>query len=512
MRRLRWKLTFSYALVTAAALLAVELAILAYAFAALVPLLRSPDAGLVGSVVNAFSTTTAWQVQPYLDRETPDIDGLRAALAKVGEQLRPGLRPGPSPAGAPQSVARAEDLAGLDLAVMVFDTRYRLLGSIPALPAGEIEPTFSLSLVPGLETGLAAVLSAGQEGIFLPPKPGATHHLHVSAVKGSDGRVLAAVVAFATPGVISAMVPAIITSSLALVGGSLIAFLVLASVAGTVFGFFTARGLSRRLDRLERAAGAWSQGDFSAFVEDRSGDELGRLARTLNSMAQQLQNLLHVRQELAGLRERERLARELHDSVKQQIFAAAMQLGAAEASLDRDPATARLRLQQARESTSQAQHDLASLIQQMHSAGAVEGGLAPALRKYLAAWSSQTGVAVVSALPDEPALAGSTVEQALYRVVQEALANVARHSGAGHVWVDLACKAEELVLHIRDDGHGFDVAAALGQGIGLSSMRERVEALGGTLEIRSASGQGTEVVARCPLVGNQRPMGREEPA
>ncbi len=99
-----------------------------------------------------------------------------------------------------------------------------------------------------------------------------------------------------------------------------------AALVGTVFGFFTARGLVRRLQALIAAAEAWSRGDFSVTVHDTSRDEVGHLARRLNRMAEQLQNLLQARQELAALEERHRLARELHDAVKQQVFAAGMQL------------------------------------------------------------------------------------------------------------------------------------------------------------------------------------------
>lgn len=127
-----------------------------------------------------------------------------------------------------------------------------------------------------------------------------------------------------------------LTQTFLLIVGSIIVFTPAAGIIGTIFGYFTARALTRRLHNITQAADAWSQGDFSAFIRDRSNDELGKLANRLNRMAEQLQNLLYTRHELATLEERNRLARDLHDSVKQQIFATGMQVGAARALLDSD--------------------------------------------------------------------------------------------------------------------------------------------------------------------------------
>ena len=122
-----------------------------------------------------------------------------------------------------------------------------------------------------------------------------------------------------------------------LVAASLVAFTLLAAVAGTLFGYLTSRGLVRRLGALSVAAGAWSRGDFTVLVRDRSGDEIAELAQRLNRMAEQLENLLESRNRLAVLEERNRLARDLHDSAKQQAFAAAAQVGAARPGGDSAP-------------------------------------------------------------------------------------------------------------------------------------------------------------------------------
>jgi signal transduction histidine kinase len=89
------------------------------------------------------------------------------------------------------------------------------------------------------------------------------------------------------------------------------------------------------------------------------------------------------------------------------------------------------------------------------------------------------------------------VEQALFRVAQEALANVARHSQAGHVEVILSRPGDDVLLEVKDDGRGFAPASALGRGMGLRSMRERMAALGGELAVDSKPGEGTRILARC---------------
>ena len=180
----------------------------------------------------------------------------------------------------------------------------------------------------------------------------------------------------------------------ALLGGSLLLFTCAAGMVGTVFGLITARGLTRRLRTVTQAADAWSRGDFSVTIADRSNDELGQMARHLNRMSQQLENLLQTRQEFATLEERNRLARDLHDSVKQQVFATAMQVGAARELLPDNPSSAGDRLADAEQLARQAQQELNTLIRELRPAVLENKGLVKALREYLADWTKQTGVQV----------------------------------------------------------------------------------------------------------------------
>jgi NarL family two-component system sensor histidine kinase LiaS len=279
---------------------------------------------------------------------------------------------------------------------------------------------------------------------------------------------------------------------------SAVLFVVVATVIGTLTGVLVSLNLGRRLRAMTRAALAWSRGDFAARTHDTARDELGRLARDLNRMAGQIQALLATREQLAVVEERNRLARELHDTVKQHVFANALLVRAARKQLDRDPETAKRHLVEAEEIARQTQQELIALIRALRPAAIADKGLVAALREYAGDWSRQMGVAVDLRVQGERTTP-LDAEDALLRVAQEALANVARHSDATQVEIRLAWEAEHACLTVQDNGRGFEVAQAEGRGLGLASMRERVEALGGALGLAS-SPDGTCVEARVPLV------------
>jgi NarL family two-component system sensor histidine kinase LiaS len=270
----------------------------------------------------------------------------------------------------------------------------------------------------------------------------------------------------------------------------------IAAIAGMVFGYLTARGLTHRLAGLSDAAHKWSQGDFSALTHDASEDELGQVARQLNRMAEQLQNLFQARQELATLEERNRLARDLHDSVKQQIFALAMQIGATKVLLKRDVVAAEGSLNEAQTLVIQAQQELGSLIRQLRPVALEGKGLIVALRELATEWSQRTGI-VANLRVEGTQTLPLPVEEALFRVAQEALTNVARHSKATLVQMSVTLTGESVMLSVIDNGQGFDTTRHKHLGVGLLSMQERMRALGGDVQIESTSQKGTHVIAFC---------------
>jgi NarL family two-component system sensor histidine kinase LiaS len=278
-------------------------------------------------------------------------------------------------------------------------------------------------------------------------------------------------------------------------------FLIIVVIAliGLVTGALIAANLRGRIVRIAAAAETWSRGDFSSPVRDKSSDELGQLARDLNRMAEQIQTLLASRQALAVVEERNRLARDLHDTVKQHVFANALLVRAARKQLDRDPDAARARLQEAEQLAEQTQQELIDLIKALRPAALADKGLMGMLRAYAEEWSQRTGISVDLRAQGER-LTPLDVEEAYYRIAQEALTNIARHSGAMHAEMQLTWTDETLEMTIHDDGQGFAVEESARKGLGLASMRERVEALSGALTISSGA-RGTSLEARTPLAG-----------
>ena len=275
---------------------------------------------------------------------------------------------------------------------------------------------------------------------------------------------------------------------------------IIAAIAGSVFGYVAARSITRRLKGLSDAADRWGHGDFTALAQDTSEDELGQVARQLNRMAEQLQNLLEARQKLATLEERNRLARDLHDSVKQQIFAVSMQIGATKVLLKRDVDAAEGRLNEAEKLVHQAQQELTSLIRELRPVALEGKGLIAALRELATEWAQQTNIVANVRVEGTQALP-LNVEEALFRVAQEALANVARHSKATLVQMILTITDEMVKLSVVDNGQGFDTTRQGQLGVGLLSMQERMKALGGDAQVESTPGKGTRVVAFCHRLG-----------
>ncbi len=476
---LRWKLTLSYTLVTAGAILLVELVVLLAA----VYLLASPRT--LARVVVPVLSDAATELAPALAQQPPDLEAVRPWLADL---VRTGRLASQDAAPARLNLdplyLRGALLVGPDGRVWVAEPRDLCPED---RPAAECLPPAAWDVVQRALHG-----EQRSERLYTGDP---THGNWMAApVRDERGRILAALVLYVT-------LPHGLGEWLRLLAEPLLpsalAVLAFAAVIGTVFGYFTARGLTRRLTALAQAADAWSRGDFRASVHDPARDELGQLARRLNRMAEQLHNLLQARQELAALEERNRLARELHDAVKQQIFAAGMQIAAARQHLAQQPRQAQAALEQAEDLIQQAQQELTALIRELRPAALAGRGLVPALREYLAQWEAQTGITADLQVQGQRPLP-LEVEQALFRVAQEALSNAARHSGARKVVVRLTWTPAAVTLEVRDDGQGFDPTRAR-QGLGLHSMAERVQALGGTLQVDSAPGAGTRVVASVPV-------------
>jgi NarL family two-component system sensor histidine kinase LiaS len=173
-----------------------------------------------------------------------------------------------------------------------------------------------------------------------------------------------------------------------------------------------------------------------------------------------------------------------------------MQISTALALLDQHKDAARKHLLEAETLAYQVQQELTTLIHEPRSSALQDKGLAAVLQDYVLSWSRQYSITADINVP-ETCILPATVEEALLRVTREALSNIARHSHATRVQVSLECSPEQTMLSIADNGQGFNPDSLNSSGVGLHSMRERLEALGGTVSIESTTGQGTRLVAYC---------------
>jgi signal transduction histidine kinase len=204
--------------------------------------------------------------------------------------------------------------------------------------------------------------------------------------------------------------------------------------------------------------------------------------------------------ELALVAERSRLARELHDAMSQSLFGLQLSAETAGQVLRSDPDRAAAELATVRALAGRIAAELREVVEGLRPADLERDGLVSVLRSQVAIAGRVHGVPVELVADDNVELDGDAEHQVL-RVVQEAVSNALRHASPASVAVTLASSADgALVVRVRDDGKGFDPAARLHRArrLGLTSMHERAEALGGTLRIDSALGEGTTVELRVP--------------
>jgi signal transduction histidine kinase len=199
----------------------------------------------------------------------------------------------------------------------------------------------------------------------------------------------------------------------------------------------------------------------------------------------------------AALEERQKLARELHDSVSQALYGIALGARTARTLLDRNPSALAEPLDYVLGLSEAGLAEMRALIFELRPESLEQEGLAAALEKHAASLRARYGL-VVDFSGDEPDVPLATKE-AVYRVAQEALHNVTKHARASRVDLRLACAAGWLVLEVCDNGAGFDPSGSFPGHLGLQSMRERTERLGGRFQIDSAPGKGTRICARVPL-------------
>jgi signal transduction histidine kinase len=256
--------------------------------------------------------------------------------------------------------------------------------------------------------------------------------------------------------------------------------------------------------RLASATLEVAGGDLGKRVSVNSKDEIGQLAHSFNVMAQRLEEHEKLLQSLATLKERERIAREMHDGLAQVLGYLHMQVGALEArAASGSQEEFQEELREIKKVTGEAYEEIRQSIFGLRTMVSRGLGLIPTLTEYLHDFSQQNNISVDLQIGDDRATRFLLdVEVQLIRIIQEALANIRKHAGVTSGVVRFDVDGDHRCVTIQDNGQGFDPEKILEDGsrhFGLRGMRERAEGIGGKLEIETAPGRGTKVTVRLPL-------------
>lgn len=295
-------------------------------------------------------------------------------------------------------------------------------------------------------------------------------------------------------------------------GQSGVAAGVLLVVGGLVVTALANIVLSRRawghLSELSSALDSIHKGELQQRVRVDSADpELHRLSLSFNNMCARLED--ESRQYATKLlssieEERRRIGRELHDETSQTLAATLVILDLAEKALESgDLSGAHERVANSKALIGHSIDEIKLLVYDLRPVMLDDLGLGPTLRWYIQSHLKDAGPAIVSDFEGATSRLPSEVETALYRISQEMLANAVRHASATKIIVRLETRSGYAGLAVIDNGHGFDPDAALHstdrRGLGLLSIKERVELVGGTVNIESTIGRGTRVYVVIPF-------------
>ena len=282
--------------------------------------------------------------------------------------------------------------------------------------------------------------------------------------------------------------------------------------SGFISGFLQAEPLKRRMESLLHGAALYERGTFSHRIRIEGEDELTELVTRMNSMAE------HVEEQVASLQrlstrnanmqdtvkraavteERQRLARELHDAVSQQLFAISMMTAAIKEGAELNQEINLTQLKSVEKMANLAQSEMRSLLLHLRPTQLKGRSLQEGLNQLFLEMEEKQDLQIVYEI--EPNLnLPQGFEDQLFRMVQEAFSNILRHAEATKVECTLKAGKSEWKLSIIDNGNGFDPAQISQGSYGLQTMKERMIEIGGLLQVKSAKGKGTQIEAKVPL-------------
>ncbi|GAA0490854.1 two-component system sensor histidine kinase LiaS [Salinibacillus aidingensis] len=282
--------------------------------------------------------------------------------------------------------------------------------------------------------------------------------------------------------------------------------------------FHYAGQVKERMDGISVLITQLAKGKYGARIINQdyksSGDEIDYIADDLNQLAEKMEKQVKSLQRMADekndfaqeahkvatMEERQRLARDLHDAVSQQLFALTMMSQATVKLLDKKPEKAKEQMKEVAQMALQAQTEMRALLLHLRPVHLSGESLQTGIAKLIEELKQRCSIDFQVNLDDTLHLSKATEEQ-LFRMVQEILSNILRHAQASHVLLELKQREESVTLYIRDDGKGFNVSEKTENqaSYGLKTLNERAGELGGSFIIRSKEGEGTYSTIRIPL-------------
>ncbi len=280
-------------------------------------------------------------------------------------------------------------------------------------------------------------------------------------------------------------------------------------ISTLVIGITLNQLVIKKLQHFVEAASRFGRGEFKKTITFKSDDEIKKLADSFNGMAKTLMEKTRLERKYlsqiieAQENERRRISRELHDEIGQALYAIQFNLEMIDKDLPQTSSGARGRLGEAKMLSSQTLTAMRQLSSDLRPTMLDDLGLIPTLRWYIQNFSNRLNIySNFEAMGLEEKLPPQ-IETALYRIVQEALNNIAKHAQADRVEISLVKRDSRIVASIQDNGKGFDLdkvshPESPERGFGIIGIQERVSLLGGEMDIQSRTGFGTLIHIEIP--------------
>lgn len=292
------------------------------------------------------------------------------------------------------------------------------------------------------------------------------------------------------------------------------AYLLIAFLFSVYVGFKSSGDMKTRMDYLSVLIAQMSRGNYASRVYDNGDDEIARIGEELNELGEKMQSQVKSLQRLADekaelaktvhkaatIEERQRLARDLHDAVSQQLFALAMMSQATVRLIEKNPTKAIEQVKEIADTALKAQTEMRALLLHLRPVHLSGERLPIGINQLITELEQKCQIKFHLHI-DEIIRLSETTEEHLFRIVQESLSNTLRHAEASEVTIEIQQHKRDVFLHIADNGKGFELESDLDKkaSYGLKTMKERSEEIGGTFAIRSKQGEGTHIDIRIPL-------------